>query len=133
EWTALWDRCPSAPPFQRPEWLPSWISAYRPQESTAIEIRHEGILVGLAPLLIYTRENQRVLAFMGGGLSDYLDVLAAAGRESLVLEELVHRIHQMSDWDILDLTDLSASAVIARSGLANQLTPHDACSALNLP
>jgi CelD/BcsL family acetyltransferase involved in cellulose biosynthesis len=133
EWTQLWERCASAITFQRPEWLLPWIDAYSPGEIKAIEIRHDGILVGLAPLLVYQREHQRVLAFMGGGVSDYLDILAAPAHESLVLKEFFQGICQLSGWDVLDLTDLPVHSFLIRGEIAHRLTPHDACSALSLP
>jgi len=137
EWAELLERCPTATPFQRPEWLLPWIEAFLPREIAAIEIRHEGALAGLAPLLIYTRETQareaqHVLAFMGGGVSDYLDVLVDPGHESLLLQELFRRIHELPGWDVLDLTDLPSNSMLARSAVAHNITPHDACSSLSL-
>src|SRR5436190_7847679 len=108
EWTELLERCPTATPFQRPEWLLPWIETFLPREIAAIEIRHEGALVGFAPLLVFSRETQpretqsqeaqQVLAFMGGGVSDYLDVLVDPIHQSLVLEELFRRIRELPGW-----------------------------------
>ena len=75
EWIDLWKKCPEATTFQRPEWLLPWIEAFQPQEPAVVEVRYQGRLIGLAPLLIYSKGTERVLAFMGGGVSDYLDVL----------------------------------------------------------
>ena len=132
EWTELLGRCPPATPFQRPEWLLPWMQTFLPREIAAIEIRYEGALIGFAPLLIYPREAQRVLAFMGGGVSDYLDVLVDPRHEALVLEELFRRIHELPGWDVLDLTDLPSNSVLTRSAVANHIVPHDACSSLIL-
>jgi signal transduction histidine kinase len=63
EWTELMEQCPTATPFHRPEWLLPWIETFLPREIAAIEIRHEGVLAGFAPFLIYPREAQQVLAF----------------------------------------------------------------------
>src|SRR5207244_917958 len=74
-WAGLWERCVNATSFQRPEWLRAWMACFQPQHPFVIVVWLGTQIVGLAPLLIYRRDGQRVLALMGGGVSDYLDVL----------------------------------------------------------
>lgn len=133
EWSQLHQRCPGATPFQRPEWILAWMDAFSPKDIVTIEVRHNERLVGIAPLLIYPRGQERVLAFMGGGVSDYLDLLAEPERANQVVSAVLEQAKQIDGWDILDLTDLSASSILHKTVLAPFSTLHDHCSALALP
>lgn len=79
EWGALWERCPSASPFQTPEWLLAWWRHFGGSgELHTLSLRRGGALVGLAPLYVPRDDRARGqcrLAFVGLGVSDYLDVL----------------------------------------------------------
>ncbi len=138
EWADLWRRSPGATTFQRPEWLLPWIEVFSPREMVAIEVRHDGRLVGFAPMLIYTRETERVLAFMGGGVSDYLDVLVEPECELQVIESMLEAIKVVPNWTMIDLTDLPQDSVLLRWSMSGHISghsvsQHDICSALTLP
>ncbi|HEY7354449.1 MAG TPA: GNAT family N-acetyltransferase [Terriglobales bacterium] len=133
EWTELFKFCRDATPFQRPEWLQPWIEIFCPEKIRAIEVRREGGLVGLAPLLIYPRGEERVLAFSGGGVSDYLNILVAPPNEDEIISAMFQQIRNLADWTVLDLTDLPAYSVLRRTELVHSATPHDTCSTLFLP
>ena len=133
EWSGLYQRCPGATPFQRPEWVISWAEIFSPRNIRLIEVRCGSELVGLAPLLIYPRAEERVLAFMAGGVSDYLDLLVDPQHERDVLLAILGAIQELDGWTALDLTDLPASSFLRRTGLAHLATPHDQCSTLRLP
>src|SRR6476646_1018443 len=75
EWTDLWTRCPAATSFQRPEWLTSWVQAFRPQGIYVVAARRRQKLVGLAPMFHYKSGDERILAPIGASISDYLDWL----------------------------------------------------------
>jgi|ERR1041384_4063239 len=134
EWRELWQRCPRSTVFQSSEWILPWIEVFAPSDIRAIEIRFNSRLVGVAPLLIYPRSTEQVLAFMGGGVSDYLDVLLDPLFESEILEQLWRAIASLPGWTELDLTDAPASSPLrtARSR-AEIWAQHDICSALALP
>jgi CelD/BcsL family acetyltransferase involved in cellulose biosynthesis len=132
DWSDLCDRCPVTP-FQRPEWVLSWVEAFSPQNLRVVEVRSGGTLVGLAPLLIYPRGEERVLAFMGGGVSDYLDLVVDRQREHEIVFAILDALRQLDDWTTLDLTDLPSSSVLHRTSLTRLATLHDNCSALLLP
>src|ERR1700730_3857178 len=133
DWHLLCDRCSGATPFQQPEWLLSWVEAFSPENIRVIEVRSGSTLVGLAPLLIYSRGSERVLAFMGGAVSDYLDLLADAQCEHEVVIAILGVLRGLRQWTTLDLTDLSSRSVLLRTALAGIATQHDNCSALYLP
>lgn len=132
EWGELHQRCPGPTPFQRPEWVLAWMDAFSPKDIASIEVRHDNRLIGVAPLLVYPREQQRVLAFMGGGVSDYLDFLTEPEHANQVVLAVLEQAKKIDGWDTLDLTDLSANSILHRTVLARFSTPHDHCSAMAL-
>jgi CelD/BcsL family acetyltransferase involved in cellulose biosynthesis len=133
-WEGLWRRCPEATSFQRAQWLMPWVEAFAPREVCAITVRIQKTLVGFAPLLIYGRGNERVLAFMGGGVSDYLDVLVDPEYSGEVMEKICLAAGEISDWDTLELTDLSPDSVLLGNGFLEPYAhEHDVCSVLHLP
>jgi len=138
EWADLWRRSPGATTFQRPEWLLPWIEVFSPREMIVFEVRHDDRLVGFAPMLIYPRETERVLAFMGGGVSDYLDVLVEPECEVQVIESMFEAIKVVANWTTLDLTDLPQHSSLLRRVTSGHMPgqvvkQHDICSALTLP
>ena len=134
EWTELWHRCPRATMFQRPEWLLPWVEAFSPRDMVAIEVRSQGVLVGFAPLLIYPKGTERLLAFMGGGVSDYLDFLADPQYTTQVIASIFAVTADMPGWDVLEFTDLPANSALLRNSVPVQAVyEHDVCSVLNLP
>jgi CelD/BcsL family acetyltransferase involved in cellulose biosynthesis len=136
DWQTLWDLCPRATAFQRPEWLLAWIEIFQPSQPRLIEVRRQHQLVAVIPLLIYSRGTERVLGLMGGGVSDYLDALITTEHERELLSLLWTIIrHEITDWDTLQLTDLpSTSALLpARSTAPFDILPHDVCPILDLP
>jgi CelD/BcsL family acetyltransferase involved in cellulose biosynthesis/glycosyltransferase involved in cell wall biosynthesis len=81
EWIALWERCPWATPFQRPEWLVAYASAfcYAGGRPWALASRRGGALVALLPLMVRPAEGARAVALLGEGISDYLDIIGRPG------------------------------------------------------
>src|SRR5262249_38681811 len=77
QWSALWDRCAEATPFQSPEWLLTWWSyLFGGGEMCAIAVWRDEQLVGLAPLFIWGNENEpRRISPIGAGVTDYLGFL----------------------------------------------------------
>jgi CelD/BcsL family acetyltransferase involved in cellulose biosynthesis len=134
DWRDLFYRC-HATVFQSPDWLLPWIEAFSPENIMVVEVRCADRLVGLAPLLIYRRGSERVLAFMGGGVSDYLDVLVDPGFEPQAIFEIFCAVmNSHEEWTVLDLTDLpSHSALLRIPFFHHSAREHDFCSVLHLP
>jgi len=136
EWNDLWSRCPHATTFQLPEWLLAWMRSFEPSYPLLIQVRRSDQLVGLAPLFIYQSESERVLALMGGGVSDYLDILVDPDFASETLALIWNHIKDEPDWTALDLTDLPSTSQLLHP-LHNDFdfskTDHDICSGLTLP
>jgi CelD/BcsL family acetyltransferase involved in cellulose biosynthesis len=133
-WRELFQRC-RANPFQSPEWLLPWIEVFSPEKLVLVEIRSGERAVGLAPLLIYRRDSNRVLAFAGGGVSDYLDVLVDPEFASEVIFEIGKAVlNAGEDWNLIDLTDLPHhSSLLTKQAFKSEAREHDSCSALRLP
>jgi CelD/BcsL family acetyltransferase involved in cellulose biosynthesis len=134
EWNDLYERCPDATPFQRPEWLVAWIEIFCPRHWFAITIRDGSRLIGLALLLVYHRDGKNILAFAGGGVSDYLGILCEPGREAEVVETMIEFVVAEGYWDVLELTDVAAeSALLKLRVFERQIREHDSVSVLPLP
>jgi CelD/BcsL family acetyltransferase involved in cellulose biosynthesis len=121
EWSALCDEARAGNVFLSPEWLlPWWKQFGEGREPCAIALRDGDRLVGFLPLF---REKVRAgglpvtrVAFLGDGATgcDYLDVLAAPGREAEVREAALAALGEI-DWDLCDLDGLwreSATALL---------------------
>ena len=111
EWDDLYRRCPRATPFQSWAWLYTWWEYYgEGYELRLITVRHEGLLVGIIPLMLERWWGLGRLLFVGTGLSDYLDVIVRAGWEDKVLASGVQALKKMERWRIADLQLLRPEA-----------------------
>ena len=134
EWRRLYRQSPARTPFQSPEWLLPWIEIFCPVNLRVIAVWDQGGLVGLAPLLIYPRDSERVLAFAGGGISDYLDLIAESGKESAVRQAVVSAVLEDRSWTTLELTDVAPHSILLGSPeLRGLSSTHDTSSLLVLP
>jgi len=112
EWGALCDESRAGNVFLSPQWLVPWWKHFGAgREVCAIALRDGDRLVGFLPLF---RENVREggvpvtrVAFLGDGETgcDYLDVLAAPGREAEVREAALAALGTI-EWDLCDLDGL---------------------------
>lgn len=79
EWTQLWERCPSATPFQHPAWLLPWCRVFALAPLFVLAVRDGRRLVGLAPLSLALHDGKEVVTLLGDGVSDYLDAIFEPG------------------------------------------------------
>ncbi|MEU8467913.1 GNAT family N-acetyltransferase [Streptomyces sp. NPDC029006] len=74
-WGRLYERCAAATPFQTHAWLHSWWLSYgRPGRLRLLVVRAGRDLVAAAPLMLVNRPLPALVP-LGGGISDYTDVL----------------------------------------------------------
>ena len=134
EWRELFKRSP-ATAFQSPDWLLPWLAVFSPEKIAFVEVRLAGRLIALAPWLIYRRHGELALAFAGGGVSDYLDVLVEPRFEKSALEHILRFAVAINEtWTTFDFTDLPAhSPLLALPAFRNSICQHDSCSVLQLP
>ncbi|WP_448625843.1 GNAT family N-acetyltransferase [Geodermatophilus sp. URMC 64] len=121
EWDALYRAAPRATPFQAHAWLDAWWRAYGGRRPLRVAVVRdgEGRLVAAAPLHLRRRGPVRVLAPLGGAISDFTDVLVA---EDLLTPEQVPGVvaalrtalEAAGGWDVVDLPE-------ARPGAAAEL------------
>jgi CelD/BcsL family acetyltransferase involved in cellulose biosynthesis len=110
EWRELWDRCPDATPFQRPEWLVPYARHFG-VEPLAVALRRGRRLAGLVLGQIAQESGERVLRLLGAGVTDHLDVLLEDPADAA---ELLDALIECARCDRADLDDLGAtSAVLA--------------------
>ena len=137
DWTALCDRSPRVTPFQRPEWLIPWWRAFQPGEPWVLAVRQEGRLAALAPLLVYPNEGKKIVAFCGGGISDYCDVVTASDREEEAVAALLdHLAARRERWDVGDFEPIPGESPLLRAaqdGLEARTELRDVCPGLDLP
>ena len=138
EWSDLFDRSVSPTPFQRPDWVIPWARSFAPTEPWILSVRAEGRLVGLAPFFCYAAGDERIVAPLGAGVSDYLDVLADRHDAKGVVEALFGWLDARSDrWDTLDFEQLRPGSPLLeaapRASWSEERREDAACPVLSLP
>lgn len=128
EWSALGDRCPWTTPFQRPEWLIPWAHHFGADSSEALTLRAGGALAGLLPLFVIRHRSERVVALLGQGLSDYLDVLIDPSRAPSGAQRIIDALLTREDvWNTLSLESLRMTSPLLRvafpSGWREDIAP----------
>jgi CelD/BcsL family acetyltransferase involved in cellulose biosynthesis len=115
EWDALWARCPWATAFQTPEWLLAWCAAFAPSEPFAVLVRDREGLVGIAPMCVLSRDDERVLLPIGAGVSDSLDMLLAPACADAAADAIWgHLLAKHATWDAIDFGGLAADSPFVR-------------------
>jgi len=140
EWAELWGRCPSATPFQSPDWLIAWWRHLGQGELWVLALRDETHLRAVAPFVITEApvSCQRQLLLLGTGISDYLDLLIEPEFESVAAEAILSYLDSHHDsWDVGDFQQLpGTSALLALEtlpGWKSQITVQEVCPVLRLP
>lgn len=111
EWRELWNRAPGATPFQSPEWLLPWVRhLWGGGKLLVLALRSGSRLEALAPFFLWGYERQPksvTLSFLGSGISDYLDILAAPETAQEAAGRILHWLADANgEWDICDLQEL---------------------------
>ena len=84
EWDDLLVRSPRATIYQSWEWNDAWWGCFGGRKRLRLlQIRENGRLFGIAPLYVSRHFNTplRRLAFIGTGVTDYIDILADGKHE----------------------------------------------------
>jgi CelD/BcsL family acetyltransferase involved in cellulose biosynthesis len=138
-WNALLDRSRLPSVFLTWQWQTEWSRAFatdRPLQILAVT-GADGAPAGLLPL--YEDAPGRLRIIGGVDVSDYLDVIVAAGREEDVWSALLqHRAAQSAEWDLHGIRAASASATLLPAlapacGLRASVEREDRCPVLALP
>ncbi|MFZ3498177.1 GNAT family N-acetyltransferase [Streptomyces sp. 5.8] len=126
-WNRLARACPTATPFQSHAWLHSWWLSYGKDGRLRIVLVRRGEeLVGAAALMLVHRPLP-LLVPLGGGITDYFDVLVAAEYADQVVPALANGLHRAARGAVVDLREVrpgaAAEAVYAAwPGIGSKLT-----------
>lgn len=133
EWDRLLLTCPSATPFQHPEWLIPWWRHLGQGRLRVLVMRMAGRLCGLAPLY----EKDAELTFLGSGVSDYLDLILDPSVELLGTEVFLGYLAEMDGWGTCRLEELRPGSpllgVRAPHGLRAECLAGEVCLRGKLP
>lgn len=138
EWIELWERCPDAGVFQRPEWLIPWWQHFGPgKDLRVLELRVDGRLAGLLPLAALLQANgSRELQLIGTGNTDRLDALVDPAFATLAIDAWSAWVTQhCTSFDRCVLAQLPATSVLLQLRLPtlNQTrVPAEPCPVVQL-
>ncbi|MFJ6935536.1 GNAT family N-acetyltransferase [Streptomyces sp. NPDC101132] len=114
EWNRLMRACPTATPFQSHAWLHSWWLSYgREGRLRIVLVRRAGELVGAAPLTLVHRPLP-LLVPLGGGITDYCDVLVDDAHAAEVVPALARGLHRAARGVVVDLREVRPGAAAER-------------------
>lgn len=138
-WNGLLDRSKYPSVFLTWQWQRQWAQAFTPERPLRLlsVTDDDGSLVGLLPL--YEEDSARLRLLGGVDVSDYLDVIAVAGREEEVWHALLqHRVAQPVEWDLHAIRAVSPTmslvpALAPAYGLQVGTTVEERCPVLSLP
>lgn len=135
DWEELWQRDPTATPFQSPGWLLAWWRVFGSPDPVVLTARESGKLIGLLPLYLLREGGRRKLLPIGIGLSDYIGVLIDPATPGCVAL-LLRAVAELSAWDECWLPDIApenALATASSCGLADRIEAAAPCPVLVLP
>jgi CelD/BcsL family acetyltransferase involved in cellulose biosynthesis len=133
----LWERCPTATPFQSPAWLIPWWRHFAPGELFTLAVFDGDVLAGLAPFYIENGALGRRLLPVGISLSDYHDVLLDPERMADAWQALlVAALGAPEAWERWEWEELMPGALALSlpfpEGCVSETAPHSACPVLTL-
>jgi CelD/BcsL family acetyltransferase involved in cellulose biosynthesis/glycosyltransferase involved in cell wall biosynthesis len=132
EWIALWDRCPSATPFQRPEWLLPWCRSFGVAPWT-VAVRRGGRIVALALGRVVDEGRERVLRLCGEGVTDWLDPLVDPSEGAAGARALLATYAESGAVARLELSQLRPESAFAAAVSNGEVREGESCPALALP
>ncbi|MBC7227542.1 MAG: GNAT family N-acetyltransferase [Thermoflexales bacterium] len=113
EWTALLRRSSTDVPFLTPAYARAWWRHLGGGDLCLVMVRDDGALIGIAPLFLTRPPDGPTLQWVGCvEVSDYLDAVIAAGRETEVWEAVLEALTGPSAprWERMDLCTIPAAS-----------------------
>ncbi|HTP07185.1 MAG TPA: GNAT family N-acetyltransferase [Anaerolineae bacterium] len=119
EWNALLHNSTADTPFLTYEWQKTWNDCLCSCEGEVhlLTVRDGGALLGIAPLFVLSEPDkdgrpQRLLRLIGSvDASDYLDLIAARGREREVFTAMLDVLERSDTWDAIDLWNVPEASM----------------------
>ncbi|WP_434587632.1 GNAT family N-acetyltransferase [Streptomyces sp. A5-4] len=112
EWDGLHRRCAASTPFQSHAWLHSWWLSYGGNRRLRVVLaRRDGRLIGAAPLMLAHRPMP-LLVPMGGGISDFFDVLVDDEDAKNAVVALERGLDRAARHAVIDLREVRPGAAV---------------------
>jgi CelD/BcsL family acetyltransferase involved in cellulose biosynthesis len=135
EWDDLLGRAADPTPFQSYEWQATWWRHHGSGRLWVLVARDNGVIQGLMALHIarYRGTPLRQVRFLGAPLSDFQQILAAAGQEETTRQAFLGHLAAHADrWDLCDFADQRKGTSLATfaempPGLKSLLVHHRVC------
>ncbi len=98
------------------QWLSTWWECFGADaELYTVAVLRDQRLIGIAPLLRRHEDGERIIEFLGSGLSDYSDVLASEEDKPEVLATVFGALLRRSDrWDRVRLSNIPETSTTPR-------------------
>jgi CelD/BcsL family acetyltransferase involved in cellulose biosynthesis len=125
-WSELLARAADPTPFQSFEWQETWWRHHGRGQLWVLAAYDSQILIGLMPLHIsrYRSTPLRQVRFLGAPLSDFQEILAAAGHETAVRDAFVAHLAAHADrWDLCDFADQRKGTSLTQGEMPEPLRP----------
>ncbi|MEU5539628.1 GNAT family N-acetyltransferase [Streptomyces sp. NPDC020362] len=114
EWGRLYRACRLATPFQSHAWLHSWWLSYgTPGRLRLVLVREHGELVAAAPLMRVHRPVPALVA-LGGGISDFCDVLLDEALAARAAPALADALADAARTAVIDFREVRPGAAVER-------------------
>jgi CelD/BcsL family acetyltransferase involved in cellulose biosynthesis len=126
EWDALLQNAADPTPFQTFEWQATWWRHHGRGQLWVLVARDNGVVTGLMPLHIcrYRGTPLRQVRFLGAPLSDFQEILAAAGHEQSVTKAFLDYLQAHSNrWDLCDFADQRKGTSLTTNEMPDGLLP----------
>lgn len=143
EWNGLLKRAPIDCIFYTWEWQKTWWQAYQPGELLILTCRHQGELLGIAPLFISDNEGGRTAQIIGCvDVTDYLDCIVDEAALEPVFNAFAEFLAaQRPDCPRLDFCNIPAAsptrrilpAMLQRHGFSVSVEQQEVCPIIELP
>ena len=143
EWNALLQRAPINRIFYTWEWQMTWWQAYQPGELLILVCRHDGDLVGIAPLFLTESERGPSLQIIGCvDVTDYLDFIVDEQHLQGVFTAFADYFaaHRLT-FDLLDFCNIPANSptqrllpeLLQNRGFKTTVEQQEVCPVIELP
>jgi CelD/BcsL family acetyltransferase involved in cellulose biosynthesis len=143
EWNDLLGRAPINNIFYTWEWHSTWWDAYQPGELLILACRHDGKLVGIAPLFIANEAQGKVVRIIGCvDVTDYLDVIVDKDHLKAVYSAFAEYFtNNRNKFDLLDFCNIPQGSVtneifaeiLKQHGFETDTQQQEVCPVIELP
>jgi len=136
QWSALYEACPYAAPFQHPAWILPWWNAFGSGKVFTFAVWDGRRLLALLPAFLHEWEGQRQITLLGNGISDRLGPLAVPGHAEAAMPAILEALaRRASEWDVCSFEDLPADcgSMWEHRELIGKTIPYHVCACRRLP